>query len=285
MAKGFGFTDVLKAYNKVRQEQEREARKAERAAEQAAAKRARERRESDRRMAAAARDGRRAHAQTRAEEVEQRNQELNERVAYLESGILASALEADVLAVVEALEDDKTDAINLYFSRALDRSSYPSEFPTGRRVAYDAQSRLLVVEFELPPVDVVPAAKGWRYVKTQDRVDEVARSRTHTKAVYAQLLHQIALRTLHEVFSADRNSKVDSVVFNGVVDSIDKATGKQVRLCLLSVQATREVFNELELSYVEPAACLKGLGASLSRDPLGHAAVTPLVQLSEVDPG
>lgn len=48
------------------------------------------------------------------------------------------------------------DAIILYNTLVLERSRYPDRFPQVFRLAYSSESKELVVEYELPPVDIVP---------------------------------------------------------------------------------------------------------------------------------
>ncbi len=49
--------------------------------------------------------------------------------------------------------------------------------------------------------------------------------------LYQQLVAQCALRALHLVFAHDRYGVVDTVVFNGMVEAVDAATGRTVRPC------------------------------------------------------
>jgi restriction system protein len=58
---------------------------------------------------------------------------------------------------------------------------------------------------------------------------------------------------------------IGSVVFNGWVESIDRATGQQVNACILSVQANPQEFSSINLKNVEPKSCfkkLRGIGSS-----------------------
>ena len=89
---------------------------------------------------------------------------------------------------------------------------------------------------------------------------------------YERLISCIALRTLHEIFSATASEVVRAVSFTGYLDSTDLATGKAVRPRLLTVSADRPVFEDLVLAAVEPAACLAGLGAPA---PAGAAVTEP----------
>jgi restriction system protein len=152
------------------------------------------------------------------------------------------------------------------------------------KVAYTPQSRQLVVEYELPAVDVVPKAKSYRYVKSQDKVIETVRPASQVKGLYAGAIAQLTLLCLAQIFRADTKQHIDVVVFNGVVDTIDPRTGKPTRPCLITVRTTRDTFTEINLDQVDPTSCLKYLNAAISRSPTELAPVRPVLDFSMVDP-
>ncbi|MCA1673875.1 MAG: restriction endonuclease, partial [Actinobacteria bacterium] len=69
------------------------------------------------------------------------------------------------------------------------------------------------------------------------------------------MIAQLALRTMRECFAVPVADVVDSVVFSGYVKARDRATGKEVEPCVISVGARREVFDELVLDEIDAAAC------------------------------
>lgn len=152
------------------------------------------------------------------------------------------------------------------------------------RVAYSPQSRQLVVEYELPAVDVVPEAKSYRYVTTQDKVVETARPASQVKGLYASAIAQLTLLCLAHIFRIDTKQHIDVVIFNGVVDTMDPRTGIPTRPCLITVRTTRDTFTEINLAQVDAAACLKYLHAGISESPTELAPVRPVLEFSMVDP-
>lgn len=191
---------------------------------------------------------------------------------------------AEVDAFRQEFEAGEPNAVVSYFDLVLQASSYPDGFPQSFRLAYVPESRQLVVEHELPPVTVVPAVKSYKYTKSTDAINETARPASAVKTIYASVLAQVTLRTIHELFEADRGRHVDTIVFNGVVDTIDVATGQRVRPCLVSVRTTRDVFSTLDLAHVDPHACLRHLGAGVSKSPAELAPVRPVLEFDMVDP-
>jgi restriction system protein len=214
-------------------------------------------------LAAARREYEQAAAKRKAE-AEPRNAQVDAKRADFEAG--------------------KPDTIVWYFSEVLQTRAYPSGFPHQFRMAFVPESKQLVVEVELPGYDIVPETASYKYVKARDAIDPTKRPATQRKALYASLISQITLRTLHELFEADRTSKLETIVFNGYVATTDRATGHAVKPHLVTVRTNRDAFTAIDLSNVEPAACLRGLNASVSRSPAELAPVRPILELNMVDP-
>ncbi|GAA2790896.1 restriction endonuclease [Kitasatospora paracochleata] len=167
------------------------------------------------------------------------------------------------------LRSGAVDAVVELFETALGwRDDWPEGFPVDVEAAWDAGARQLVVEWELPPYEVVPAVGRYRYVKADDSEAEVARPATERKTVYRDVLAQCALRVLDAVFRADESELLASVVLNGHVAAVDPATGQEQRRCLLSVAVERAAFDSLALDRVAAVDCLvDGLGGRLSARP------------------
>jgi restriction system protein len=191
-------------------------------------------------------------------------------------------------AEIDAFEADYRrgvqDTVAAYCSMVLEASQYPQSFPQQFKLAYVPGSRQAVVEYELPTVAVVPAVKAYRYVKTSDTITETPRPQAQVKTLYASVVGQVAIRTVHELLEADAGGHIDTVVFNGVVDTTDPGSGRRMRPCLVTVRTTRDAFGELDLARVEPLACLKHLSAGVSKSPSELVPVRPVLEFSMVDP-
>ncbi|MEV6827968.1 restriction endonuclease [Amycolatopsis sp. NPDC051102] len=217
----------------------------------------------------------------RIEALKKAKRAYDEECAERESEV--SAHNADVAALAAAFARREPQAVLDYFTLVLANSDYPDNFPQQYRLAYIPESTQIVVEYELPDLTCVPAVREYKYVKSKDEVSSTARPARDIKALYGSVVAQIALRTLHEIFEADRTGLVDTVVFNGMVTTTDPGTGKEVRPCLVTVRTTREVFADLDLALVEPLSCLERLNASVSKRPSDLAPVRPVLEFDMVD--
>jgi restriction system protein len=176
------------------------------------------------------------------------------------------------------------EAIEAYCQLVIDKSVYPDVLPVGdRRVGYNADTRMLVVEYSLPSPDHMPRLKEVRYVQARDSLDEIALPDAAVNSLYDSVLYQIVLRTVFELLRADSVKALDAIVFNGWVEFVDKATGKHVNSCILSLQATRDEFMDINLSQVDPKTCFKKLRGVGSAKLHGLAPIAPILQLDRED--
>jgi restriction system protein len=196
----------------------------------------------------------------------------------------ARARNTDTDQFAAAYRSGDPDAIVGYHTMVLERSEYPEGCPHEYRVAYVSASKELVIEYELPTTQIVPRVAEYRYVKTRDEIDEKPRKESECKELYADVIAAIALRTCHEVFESDRAGHIEVATFSGFVQTVDPATGRNIRPHLVSVRATRAQFQELDLSRIDKKACLRNLGAAVSPRPSEIQPIKPIVEFDMVDP-
>ena len=147
------------------------------------------------------------------------------------------------------------------------------------------ESTMLVLEWDLPAVGVVPTAVGHRYVKARDEIDARPVPIAQRRTCYQRLIAQIALRALRLAFGADPHGLVETVVVNGMIDDVDPATGQDVRRCLITLRATIDQFAPLVLERVRPVDCVRRhFAAQVSEHPEELAAVTPVLEFDMADP-
>jgi restriction system protein len=204
---------------------------------------------------------------------------------------IVSEIEARLAAQHAEVERFKTDfhagkpaAVMQYFALVLEASRYPDGFPQGFRLAYVPESHQFVVEYELPGYNRVPAVAAYNYVKSGDKVTERARLVRERRQLYKSVVAQVTVRTIHELFEADRGGIVETIVFNGHVETTNAATGKSERPCLVTLRTTREAFLDRDFTRLDAEACLLDLSASLSKSPAELVPVRPVLEFNMVDP-
>jgi restriction system protein len=284
---------------RLRQEQAAQG-AARRAAEKAERQVVQQQRERERQAASAAREHQRAEAAGRREQQlrdsERKRLLVQRRIAEAELGtesVCAKVAGFERLLldrtrhfaarsrrVEEVFNTDGAEAFVTAVQRALATSVYPEGLEGSCAADYDPASGELLVEYELPRQDAIPAMTGYRYVKTRDLIQPEPRKPAEIGKLYEKLIARVALRTLAEAFDATPVTLVRGIVFNGYVSAKDRATGQPVRPLLLSVQAPREKFSEIVLDEPEldPGACLRGfLNAVISPHPYDLEPVLPVL--------
>ncbi len=174
-------------------------------------------------------------------------------------------------------------AIIEYCDMVLSNSQYPDTFPQEWNLEYQAETKTLLVDYFLPSPNNVTTLKEVKYIASKDQVDDIHLPEAVLNKMYDSLLYQISLRTIHEVYESDQTNSIAAVVFNGWVRSIDKGTGRSITACVLSVQAPRGEFQEIDLRHVDPKTCfktLKGVGSSRLH---GLSPIAPIMQLNRED--
>ncbi|ANH92010.1 restriction endonuclease [Streptomyces sp. SAT1] len=185
---------------------------------------------------------------------------------------------AGITEVTQGVRRRDPRSVVEYFSAALYASTaWPEGFPRQLSAAYDAPAGQLVLDWELPGYDIVPAVRSVRYVAASDEDKETARPATQCRTLYREIVAQCMLLVLHELFAADSEfGALESVALNGFVDAHDPATGRQGHIPLATVMAPRPVFGGLHLAQVDPVSCLTdALRGQLTSRPDQLTAVRP----------
>jgi restriction system protein len=193
----------------------------------------------------------------------------------------AAARNTQIRRHKSAFDAGDAEAVRWFIGCVLDASRYPDGFPREYQVTYHPDSRDVAVEFGLPPDSIVPSTTGYRYVADRDAAEPLPRPQNEIKQRHERLIAAVALRTLHEIFSATPPDVIRAAEFEGYLTSVDPATGKNVRRRLLSLRADRPVFEDLVLAAVEPEACVARL--SLVGEPGGAERVEQRAERLQVD--
>lgn len=179
----------------------------------------------------------------------------------------AAARNAELTKLINDLAFDVESAIQQYVDIVLSNSVYPEGFPVTHDDEFDLATRELILTVTVPPPSAMPTVKEYRYVKAKDEIAATSLPMKEQKDRYANAVFQVALRTLHEVFEADRNGKIHSIALTVIAKNISPATGREETIPLVITAADRETFTAFDLGNVVPRATLEHLGAALSKAP------------------
>lgn len=201
----------------------------------------------------AARSAYEAECEQRERNVAASNQELDDLIAGLTSG--------------------DADAVDEYVAIVLANSVYPAESRVEHDYEFDGELSELAITVTAPQPADLPTVKAYRYVKAGDEIVSTELAQKAQKDRYNGLIHQIALRTPHEIFEADRGEHVQTISLTVETATIDPATGQPTIVPFVALAADRTTFQEIDLARVEPLATLSHLGAVVSKNPHGLVAI------------
>lgn len=190
--------------------------------------------------------------QARVEEAAAKNRSLDELIANLGYGT--------------------ADAIQEYVSIVLSNSVYPDHFPVTHDFSFAPETAELALRVEIPEPGQLPSVKAYKYTKASDEIVSTSLSQKECRERYASAVHQVALRSIHEVFEADRRGLIRTMSLEVGTTAIDPGTGRRGYIPFVIAAAERDTFLEFDLSAVVPVMTLTRLGAAVSKNP--HA-LTP----------
>ena len=161
------------------------------------------------------------------------------------------------------------EAVQEYISIVLSNSVYPESFPVDHDFVFDSTTGELTIKCFVPNPPSISNVRQFKYVKTKDAITETAQTQKAQKDRYANAVASVAVRTLHEVFEADRVGRVQTISLTVATEDIDPGTGHMTETPLVAVASDRASFTSLNLANVVPLATLAHLKASVSKNPLG----------------
>jgi hypothetical protein len=185
--------------------------------------------------------------EAREAEAASRNRELDEFIANLGYGT--------------------ADAVQEYVSIVLANSIYPEHFPVTHEFEFDQAAAELRLRVLVPGPTEISDIKAYKYSKASDEISSTTLSQKECRERFASAVHQVALRSFHEVFEADRRGLIQTISLEVGTRTIDPATGTRTYIPFVIAAAERQAFLGFDLSAVVPALTLAHMGAAVSKNP------------------
>jgi restriction system protein len=170
-----------------------------------------------------------------------------------------------------------------YIRLVLENSLYPDAVSKEFDVQFIKSSKTVIIDYVLPHPETVPRITEYKFVQSRKEVSQKEMKKKEFEDYYEQIIYQIALRTLHELYESVYNDQLDLVIFNGWIEGIDSATGQDFISCIVSLQSSKEEFEDINLARIKPKECfrsLKGISAGALKN---LAPVKPIMNINRVD--
>lgn len=183
---------------------------------------------------------------------------------------------AQVDELQEAYLRGEPDAILTFNEALLAGLHYPEDFPSQCEASYCSKNRELVVDYQLPAPAAMPDVAEYKYVKTKDSIEPKTMKVSDQNSLYKTVIQSLVLRTLKQLVVAAHPSKLETLVLNGLVETTNPATGRRESMCAISVRIHKEQMVNVNLSHLDPEACLKNFKARLLTKVDPFTPVVPL---------
>lgn len=159
------------------------------------------------------------------------------------------------------------DAIEEYIGIVLSSLIYPNHFPVTHEYGFQPETAELILRVSVPEPNLISRVKSYKYTKATDEITEVHMSSKACKERYASAINQVALRSVHEIFEADRRGLVGSISLEVGCCANAPATGVHGYIPFVAWAVSRDEYLKLELANVHPATALAHMSASVSKNP------------------
>ena len=183
----------------------------------------------------------------------------------------------------EKIQSGDIEAVEWYIREALERLGLPFSYDKLIDVEYDPESKRAIVDYLFPKIEDIPTLKAVTYVKSRQEFKESYHTEAYIKKKYDSVIYQMVLQALNYIVNLKTGCPIEAVVINGKINTIDKSTGKEIEPYVLSVSVTRESFDEVNLSTVDPKAWFKSSKGVSAASLANVTPVAPIVVMSKED--
>jgi restriction system protein len=206
---------------------------------------------------------------------------------WIESVKEAKATHSQKMMALQAAKQDylarNWKSVVNYCGLILSTQPLPDNFPRQHELEYISETKTLVCNFILPAPSDIPTLKEVRFIKTKSQLKEFHLSQSAINKLYDDVIYQITLATIGWLFQADEADALESINFNGWVNSTDRGTGHEVKACIVSVFTSKKEVAAINLKNVEPKECFKRLKGVGSSQLYGITPIPPIMKINSQD--
>jgi restriction system protein len=214
-----------------------------------------------------------------------KNNEVNDfwQTATKEAKILFRQKLADLDNMQKSYFESNPVSVLGYNNLVLATAYVSNIFPAHAELEYIPDTKTLIVNYTLPTPSDIPTLKEVKFIKTKDTLKESHISQNTLNKLYDEVIYQIVLATVAKLFSADAANALDSLVFNGWVNTTDKSTGHPVTACIVSLHAIKNDVESINFKNVDPKECFKKLKGVGSSQLYGLIPIAPIMKINTYD--
>ncbi len=183
-------------------------------------------------------------------------------------------------SLLESYRSGNKESIINFIIATLDR--LPKIFHPAPIISVDYTNSNFIINYILPTIEdlqgipIAVESKRGQVIVTPIKNTQLIK-------IYNKLVYDIILSIIHSVYKYDGNELITSVTVNGIMDTIDKSVGKNVKICACSLQMGREEFSELNLELIDSYECFRRFKGVAAANIADKVAVRPIQQIQDKD--
>ena len=183
-------------------------------------------------------------------------------------------------SLLESYRSGNKESIINFIIATLDR--LPKIFHPAPIISVDYTNSNFIINYILPTIEdlqgipIAVESKRGQVIVTPIKNTQLIK-------IYNKLVYDIILSIIHSVYKYDENELITSVTVNGIMDTIDKSVGKNVKICACSLQMGREEFSELNLELIDSYECFRRFKGVAAANIADKVAVRPIQQIQDKD--
>lgn len=176
------------------------------------------------------------------------------------------------------------EGVESFFELVMEGIIFPDEnLENEFDLEYNEKNKILILDFIFPNIEIIPNLKNMTYIKSRDEFNETYITEKQKEKVYNELLYGLSLKIVELLYLQDENDFIESIVFNGWIENINRATGNEQSFCLLSLQTKKEDFEIINLSQVDYKACFRKLKGIAKPNLNDLVPVAPILNINTED--
>lgn len=151
------------------------------------------------------------------------------------------------------------NSINLLLNLILENSHFPDFLQKKFNVVYNPLEKMVIVNFPLPTKASLPAIKKYKYVASENSVFKVKFSEREQNKLFEDVIFQISIKTIYEIFSLDLINKISAVQFNGYIEEQEKSF-------IISINCSKALFSEILFNNTDFKTLIKKLNGKYKKN-------------------
>lgn len=178
---------------------------------------------------------------------------------------------------------NKEEVIEYYYNNLL-LSPFPFLTHKDIEIDYNSSNKLIVINYSLPNKEDICNLKRVTLAISKKEFKPIYLKDNELNALYNDILYKICLRTISEIFDWDKDINfIESIIFNGVIKHINKINGQEKISCIMTLQANKGQFENIDIHNVNAKKCFKSLKGIAAPELASLIPVQPILMLNKND--